>query len=266
MTADRQRLVLVTARLYAVLALLFGLFDLAFGVFMLATGGHAAPAGIAYVVPGFILAALGAVLWLGAWWAAPLVLATSLVPGVFPLLWYDLAAGRTPMAAWWNILGLAAPTIFLILTVLLLVSLLRARTSIDRFSLSGPTASKALAAVVLTYGSCLVLLGALELIARGRAESAVPFGYFLALPGATLLALAGFVWRDRIWAMITAFAVSLVPWVYPLSWTAADWGAATLDWFDVTLLVVPTLFAFLVAYAVLSTLRRRRMNATNPAR
>lgn len=266
MTAGRLQLVHVTARAYAVLVLLLGFFDLAFGVFMLATAGHGAPAGIVFVVPGFVLAALGAVLWLGAYWAAPLALVTSLVPGVFPFLWYDLAAGRTPMTAWWNIPGLAAPAIFLVLTVLLLVSLLRARTSIDRTRLAGPTASKVLAAVVLTYGLCLALLGAVELTMRGRTEATVPFGYFLALPGASLLVLCRFIWRDRIWAMIAAFAASLMPWVYPILWPALSGGQAALDWFDLTVLVVPTLFGLLVAYAVLSTLGRGRRSATGPAR
>jgi hypothetical protein len=193
-------------------------------------------------------------------------LIASLVPGVFPFLWYDLAAGRTPMTAWWNIPGLAAPAIFLDLTVLLLVSLLWARTSIDRTRLSGPTAPKVLAAVALTYGFCLVLLGAVELTVRSRGEATVPFGYFLALPGAGLLALGRFIWRDRIWAMIAAFAASLMPWVYPILWTGLAGGQATLDWFDMTLFVVPTLFGLLVAYAVLSTLVRGRRNATDPAR
>lgn len=266
MTAGRQHLVQVTARFYSVLALLFGSFDLTFGVFLLARGSHAAPLGIVYVVPGFILVALAAVLWLGAYWAAPLVLAASLIPEVFPILWYSLATGRAPMAAWWTIPGRAVPIVFLILTVLLLVSVLRARTSTDRTRPSGPTAAKVLAAVVLTYGFCLVLLGALELTARARAEFGVPLGYFLALPGAALLALGGFIWRDRIWAMIAAFAASLMPWVYPLFWAEADRGAVTLDWFNVTLLVVPTVFGILATYAVLSTLIRRRMKATSPAR
>jgi hypothetical protein len=266
MTAGRLQLVHLTARIYAVLALLLGLFDLAFGVFMLATAGHAAPAGIVFVMPGFVLASLGAVLWLGAYWAAPLALVASLIPGVFPFLWYDLAAGRTPMTAWWNMPGLAAPIVFLILTMLMLVSLLRARTSTDRTHHSGPTASKVLAVVALTYGLCLMLLGAAELTARGRGEATVQLGYFLVLPGASLLALASFIWRDRIWAMIAAFAASLMPWVYPLLWMALARGQAVLDWFDITLFVVPTLFGLLVAYALLSTLARGRRNATEPAR
>jgi hypothetical protein len=65
--------------------------------------------------------------------------------------------------------------------------------------------------------------------------------------------------------MIAAFAASLVPWVYPLLWTEVDRGAVILDWFGVTLLVVPTLFGVLVAYAVLSTIARARRNATDPA-
>ena len=266
MTAGRQKLVRMTARVYAVLALFFGFFELTFGVFLLATGSHAAPVGIAHVVPGFVLAALGAVLWLGAYWAAPLAFAASLIPRVLPFLWYELAAGRTPMTAWWDILGLATPIVFLILTVLLLVSVLRARAANDAARLSHPTASKVLAAVALTYGLCLLLLGALELTARARTEPDVPLGYFLALPGAALLALASFIWRDRIWAMIAAFAASLLPWVYPILWREFAGGHAVLDWFNLTLFAVPTLFGILTAYAVLSTLRRGRMNATNPAR
>lgn len=266
MNAGRQQPAHTAARVYAVFVLLFGLFDLTLGVFMLARASHAAPVGILYVVPGFILAALGAVLWLRAYWAAPLALAVSLIPGVFPFLWYDLVAGRAPMLAWWSTPGLVAPIIFLILTVLLLVSVLRARTSVDRIRSSGPTASKILAAVVLTYGLCLVLLGALELTARDRGESYVPFGYFLMLPGATLLVLGAFIWRDRIWAMIAAFAASLIPWLYPIFWTDVAGGQGTLDWFNLTLLVVPGMFSIIVAYAVLSTLRRRWMNATSAAR
>jgi hypothetical protein len=69
--------------------------------------------------------------------------------------------------------------------------------------------------------------------------------------------------------MITAFAVCLIPWVYPLFWMEVAGGAGTLDsfdWFNATLLAVPTLFGMLATYAVLSTLRRRRTNATSPTR
>lgn len=275
MTAGRQQLARTTARVYAVLVLLFGFFELTFGVFIMVMGSHAAPVGISLVVPGFILVALGSVLWLGAYWAAPLAFVCALFPGVFPFLWYHLAAGRVPTGSWLDILGLTVPTVFLVLTVLLLVSALRARPANGGTRLPGPTAPRALAAVAFSFGLCLLVLGTLDLNLRTPSDLSVPrVGYFLALPGAVLLALGPFIWLDRIWAMIAAFAASLTPWVYPIVWLlwmdhirgypSPAWFRP--DWFSLSLMVVPTFFGILTVCAVLSTLRRGRTSATNMPR
>jgi hypothetical protein len=155
--------------------------------------------------------------------------------------------------------------------VLLFVFALRAGAANGGARLPGPAASRVLAAVACTFGLCLLLLGVLDLNLRTPADlSVVRAGYFLAWPGAVLLALAPFIGRDRIWAMVAAFAALLVPWVYPIVWMLW-WDYHTgrypgLDWFGLTLFVVPTLFGILTVSAVVSTLRQTRMRATSTMR
>ena len=120
-------------RTSAVIALVFGAVELAYGIYLLETAGHALFLGITYVVPGLILLALGAVILLGVNWAVPLAFVSSLFPTVVPFLWYDLVAGRSPIVTWQGIVGLGVPAIFLILTLLLMVS--RGATPSDRRSI-----------------------------------------------------------------------------------------------------------------------------------
>ena len=177
------------------------------------------------------------------------------LPNVVPFLWYDLVAGRSPMLTWHGMLGLGLPAIFFIVALLLMVSRFKGTTPSDRRSTA--TTPKALSAVAFIYGLVLLFVGVLMLARQDRRPpfEQIPSGYMLVFPGAALLLLNGLVRRGQVFAMLAAFVASLVPWIYPMFWLEVSGGRMVLDWFNLSHLVIPTLFGILVATAVLSVLR-----------
>ena len=118
------------------------LLGLAWDIFL--HGGHAAPAGMLFLLPGVLLAALIAFLWRGRPWAAVTAFVVSFVPGVWPLLWGQLSgagtspgqatvviAGRRLLFPWWEIWLLLAPVSFAALSVMLLLATAKTRSVAD---------------------------------------------------------------------------------------------------------------------------------------
>lgn len=105
--------------MYAVVLSLNSTFLIWSGVWIFLHVHRHAPFEILYLVPGVAIALLSAFLWLGHAWPAVPPFVASLVPGVWPLLWGQLAAGRTPIVPPWDyILLLNAAAVFGILMVI----------------------------------------------------------------------------------------------------------------------------------------------------
>jgi len=111
------------AKIYAAVLLPYGLFLICDGVWIFLNVHLHAPVhmlSLVYAAPGAVLAVLSIFLWLGHAWPAVPALAASLVPGGWPILWNEIAAGRTPIGLGWEgILLLAAPAAFAANTVIL---------------------------------------------------------------------------------------------------------------------------------------------------
>ena len=111
---------MMLSKTYAAVVSCYVVLLLAFAVHTFVYGGHSAPAGMLFLIPSVLLAPLIVFLWRGRLWASLVTFGVSLVPGVWPLLWYDVAAGRTP--SWLDMLFLGPPGVFLILTVAFLTA------------------------------------------------------------------------------------------------------------------------------------------------
>jgi hypothetical protein len=106
--------------IYAAILSLHSLFLIWSGVWIFLYVHRHAPFEVLYLFPGVILAVLSIFLWLGHAWPALLALAASVVPGIWPILWNYIAAGRTPVYLGWEpIWLLAAPAAFATITVML---------------------------------------------------------------------------------------------------------------------------------------------------
>jgi hypothetical protein len=111
------------AKVYAAALLPYGLFLMGQGIWILLTVHLHAPVhmlSLVYAAPGAVLTALSVFFWLGHAWPAVPTLAASMVPGIWPILWWSIATGRTPVhLGWEGILTLAAPAAFAAITAML---------------------------------------------------------------------------------------------------------------------------------------------------
>ena len=103
------------SKTYAAVVSFYVVLLLAFAVRIFVYGGHGAPAGMLFLIPSVLLAPLIVFLWRGRLWASLVTFGVSLIPGMWPLLWYDVAAGHTPSGL--AMLFLAPPVVFLMLTI-----------------------------------------------------------------------------------------------------------------------------------------------------
>ena len=106
---------MMLSKTYAAVVSCYVVVLLAFAVRIFVYGGHGAPAGMLFLIPSVLLAPLIVFLWRGRLWASLVTFGVSLIPGMWPLLWYDVAAGRTP--SWLDMLFLAPPAVSLVLTI-----------------------------------------------------------------------------------------------------------------------------------------------------
>ena len=139
MTGRNPRLAQAITVVYASLVLLYSAYELQFGLLIFFADHHGTGfVGTVFIVPGFILFALGVALLLGARWASFLPAVVALFPSVVPFAWLRGPAHlRTPLATWMDIVGLAAPAVFLVLALLAFALRLKGKHLYDRNLSSG---------------------------------------------------------------------------------------------------------------------------------
>jgi len=111
---------MMLSKTYAAVVSFYVVVLLAFAVRIFVYGGHGAPAAMLFLIPSVLLAPLIVFLWRGRLWASLVTFGVSLIPGIWPLLWYDVAANHTPSGL--AMLFLAPPVVFLMLTIAFLTA------------------------------------------------------------------------------------------------------------------------------------------------
>lgn len=241
---------------------------------------HAAGAA-AFIFPsGVAFAALSPLVWRGKRWAMSLAcfvavgFALAAINNSPGNLWFFLslplllaAVALVPYLHWgarWAIGCLAVAAGFMLargsvyearyvlvlpaLFAALLLTHAAARPGLDSVTPQSPVAARILAALVYAYGALVTFLGPLD--HTNALGAPIVSSYALAL-GAALGALCIFVWRGRVWAMISVCLLTLAQWVMLALLDPVFWGKAAYS-------AAPAVFAALTAVSVATSGARTR--------